>query len=328
VTLISGKILMGMRASMGKGMTMKALIPAMLVGALALFVVAYNPATEQPPAGAAEKIAEAIPAEAYAKAAKPRKLLVFSRTNGFRHASIVTGKLALAEMGKKTGAFEAVISDELAMFEKDKIGQFDAICFLSTTQNVFSPFKEELKKMSEEDKEAAKQRELQLKENLMAYVKGGGGFVGIHAATDTFYEWPEYGEMMNGYFDGHPWMAGTDVSLFVEPGQEEHPLAVMFGGERLEFKEEIYQFKAPYDSSKVHMLLRLDPEKSAKVKGLRRDDNDYGVSWARNWEKGRVFYSSIGHNHEMYWHPKVLRHYLAGVQWAIGDLKAELGEGK
>lgn len=309
-------------------MVMKALIPAMLVGALAMFVVAYNPATEQPPAGAAEKIAEAIPAEAYAKAAKPRKLLVFSRTNGFRHASIVTGKLALTEMGEKTGAFEAVVSDDLAMFEKDKIGQFDAICFLSTTQNAFAPFDEEMKKMSEDDKKAAKERELRLKDNLMAYIKGGGGFVGIHAATDTFYEWPEYGEMMNGYFDGHPWMAGTEVSLFVEPGQEEHPLAAMFGGERLEFKEEIYQFKAPYDSSKVHMLLRLDPEKSAEVKGKRRDDNDYGVSWARSWEQGRVFYSSLGHNHEMYWHPKVMRHYLAGIQWAIGDLKAELRDGK
>jgi type 1 glutamine amidotransferase len=185
-----------------------------------------------------------------------------------------------------------------------------------------------MKKMSEEEKAAAKARELVLKENLMAYVKGGGGFVGIHAATDTFYEWKEYGEMMNGYFDGHPWMAGTQVNLFVEPGQEKHPLAEMFGGERLEFKEEIYQFKAPYDSSKVHMLLRLDPEKSAPVKGAKRQDNDYGVSWARNWEKGRVFYSSLGHNHEMYWHPKVVRHYLAGIQWAIGDYKAELAEGK
>lgn len=307
---------------------MKALFPAVTVCALALAVVAYNPATEQPPAGAAEKIAAAVPAEAYAKAEKPRKLLVFSRTNGFRHASIVTGKLALAEMGEKTGAFEAVISDDLAMFEKDKIGGFDAICFLSTTQNAFAPFKEEMKKMSDGEKAAAKERELRLKENLMAYMKGGGGFVGIHSATDTFYEWPEYGEMMNGYFDGHPWNAGTEVSLFVEPGQEKHPLAVMFGGERLEFKEEIYQFRKPYDSSKVQMLLRLDPEKSGDVKGKKREDNDYGVSWARNWEKGRVFYSSLGHNHEMYWHPKVLRHYLAGIQWAIGDLEAELDAGK
>jgi hypothetical protein len=231
-------------------------------------------------------------------------------------------------MGKKTGAYEAVISDELSNFEKDKIGQFDAICFLSTTQNPFSPFKEELSKMSPEEKEAAKTYELQLKENLMAYVKGGGGFVGIHAATDTFYEWPEYGEMINGYFDGHPWGAGSQVNIYVEPGQEKHPLAAMFNGQRLDFKEEIYQFKAPYDSSKVHMLLRLDPEKSAEVKGMKRKDNDYGVAWARNWGKGRVFYCSIGHNHDMFWHPEVLRHYLAVTQWAIGDYKVELDKGK
>ena len=71
-----------------------------------------------------------------------------------------------------------------------------------------------------------------------------------------------------------------------------------------------------------------NPEKSAKVGGMKRNDNDYGVAWARNWEKGRVFYCSLGHNHEIYWHPKVLRHYLAGIQWAMGDYKVELGEGK
>lgn len=307
---------------------MKALIPACLLAAIAFFVVAYNPIKEQPPAGAAEKIAEAIPAEAYAKPKKPRKLLVFSRTNGFRHASIVTGKLALAEMGEKTGAYEAVISDELSNFEKDKISGFDAICFLSTTQNPFSPFKDEFLKLSEEERAEALKYELQLKENLMAFVKGGGGFVGIHAATDTFYEWAEYGEMINGYFNGHPWNAGNEVNIYVEPGMEKHPLTEMFGGERLEFKEEIYQFKAPYDSTKVEMLLRLDPEKSQKVGGMKRKDNDYGVAWARNWDDGRVFYCSIGHNHEMYWHPKILRHYLAGIQWALGDYEVKLAEGK
>jgi type 1 glutamine amidotransferase len=182
--------------------------------------------------------------------------------------------------------------------------------------------------MSGEEKRAAQAKEMVLRENLMSFVKGGGGFVGIHAATDTFYDWPEYGEMINGYFDGHPWSANKRVSIYVEPGQELHPLAAMFGGERLDFKEEIYQFKAPYDSTKVHMLLRLDPEKSAKVGGMKRTDNDYGVAWARSWGKGRVFYSSIGHNHDMFWHPKVLRHYLAGIQWAMGDFKVDLGEGK
>ena len=307
---------------------MNALIPTSLIALIALGSVSYNASEEQAPAGAVEKIEAALPLEAFAKPEKPRRLLVFSRTNGFRHTSIATGKIALAAIGKKTGAYEAIVSDELSNFEKEKISSFDAICFLSTTMNPFSPFPQELMKMSDQEKKAAEEQEMRLKENLMAFVKGGGGFVGIHAATDTFYEWAEYGEMVNGYFDGHPWTANTQVSIYVEPGQEKHPLTAMFQGKRLEFAEEIYQFKAPYDSSKVQMLLRLDPVKSAKVEGMQRGDNDYGVSWARSWGKGRVFYCSIGHNDAMYWHPQILQHYLAGIQWAIGDFKAELSEDK
>ena len=85
----------------------------------------------------------------------------------------------------------------------------------------------------------------------------------------------------------------------------------------------------PYDSKSVHMLLRLDTTRTDMTRpGIKRTDGDFGVSWARHWEQGRVFYTSIGHNHEMYWHPKVVRHYLAGIQWAIGDLNAEVNAGK
>ena len=109
---------------------MKAIIPSILVGALALFVVAQNPAGEQAPPGALEKISAALPEKAYAKPKKARTLLVFSKTNGFRHASIATGKIAFTEMGKKSGAFETVISDDLANFEADALKKFDAVCFL------------------------------------------------------------------------------------------------------------------------------------------------------------------------------------------------------
>jgi hypothetical protein len=303
----------------------KALIPAISAGATALLAVAFGPSGEQPPAGAAEKIAAAMPAEVYAKPAKPRKVLVFSLTNGFRHESIATGKLALSEMGRVTGAYEVVISDDLANFEADRLAGFDAVCFLSTTLEVFLPKKEVFARMSPAEKTEATEREARLKANLMAFVKGGKGFVGIHAATDTFYDWPEYGKMINGCFDGHPWNANALVSIKVEPGQEKHPLVAMMEGKNLEFREEIYQFRDPYDSKAVHMLMRLDTEKTnMQVPGIKRTDNDFGVSWARHWEKGRVFYTSIGHNHEMFWHPKVLRHYLAGIQWALGDLEAEV----
>ena len=304
---------------------MKALIPSVLTGVAALFVVAQNPSKEEAPPGAAEKISAALPDTPFAKPEKLRKVLVFSKTNGFRHGSIATGKLALTEMGRKTGAFEAVISDDLAEFEAEHLKKYDAVCFLSTTMNVFSPHPKELEKLSPEEKEAAFKRDAQLKENLMKFIKSGGGFIGIHAATDTCYEWSEYGKMINGYFDGHPWTADTMVSVKVEPGQEKHPLVAMFDGKNEEFKEEIYQLKDPYDSKSVHMLLRLDTEKTDMTrKGIKRTDGDFGIAWARHWEKGRVFYCSLGHNHDMYWNPKVIRHYLAGIQWALGDFKVEV----
>ncbi len=304
---------------------MKTNLACLFVRVAVLGVVSQAAAAQQAPEDAAAKIAEALPSMAYAKPEKPRKLLVFSKTNGFRHASITTGKIALTEMGEKTGAFEAVCSEDLEEFETGKLAGYDAVCFLSPTMNVFSPSGVEMKTLSAEQKDEAAKRETRLKNNLMEFVKSGHGFIGIHAATDCCYEWPEYGKMVNGFFDGHPWTADTPVSIKVEPGQEKHPLVAMFEGKNVEFPEEIYQLKDPYNSKSVHMLLRLDTEKTDMTrKGIKRTDGDFGVAWARPWEKGRVFYCSLGHNHAVYWNPKVLRHYLAGIQWAIGDFKVDV----
>ncbi len=276
------------------------------------------------PSDASGKILAAVPEMPMAEPSEKRTMLVFAVTNGFRHQSIPTGQLMMRLMGEKTGAFEAVVSDDLANFEADALAGFDAVCFLNTTGNPFLPHKKEMEEMDEAALAQAREREERLKKNLMSFIRGGGGFVGIHAATDTFYDWPEYGEMINGYFDGHPWNANARVSLKVEPGQEEHPLASMFRGENLDVTEEIYQLKDPYDSAKVRMLLRLDTERSPMdVRGIKRKDGDFGVSWARMWDEGRVFYSALGHNHEIYWHPDIVAHFLAGIQWALGDLEAE-----
>lgn len=304
-------------------MKTKLVFPLAVLSALVL-LQANKPNPEAPPQGAWENITKALPAKAWAAPQKPRKLLVFSVTSGFRHASIATGKVALTELGKKTSAYQTIVSDDLANFEADAIGQFDAICFLSTTQDVFSPHPSVLKKMSEEEKVAAKEKSAQLNQNLLRYIESGKGFVGIHAATDTLYNMPEYGRMIGGYFDGHPWTADKEVQIDVEKGQEKHPLAMMFDGQSMNFKEEIYQLKDPYSAKKQQVLLRLNVEKSAQVKGLKRADGDYAVAWARNYGKGRVFYCSLGHNHDMYWNDKILSHYLAGIQWAMGDLKAEI----
>jgi type 1 glutamine amidotransferase len=226
-------------------------------------------------------------------------------------------------MADSTGAFEVVISDDLENFDQDNIKKFDAICFLNTTQNVFSPKKDELKKMSEADKKSATALEMTRKENLMNFIKGGKGFIGIHAATDTFYEWAEYGTMIGGYFDGHPWNAGMEVSIKAEEKNKDHALlkgVIPADQGELRFKEEIYQHKDPYDSTKFTMLLKLDPEASQKPKGgIKRKDKDFGVSWVKSHDKGRVFYCSLGHNDHIYWNKHVLRHYYAGIMYALGE---------
>lgn len=297
----------------------------LLISATLALTASILPAAEDAPPGALEKIIHALPDEAFAKPAKPRKLLVFSKTNGFRHASIATGKVALTEMGRKTGAFETVLSENLDSFEQETLKTFDGVCFLSPTMNIFAPRPEEWKTMTDAQKTEASTREARLKDNLMRFIKAGGGYIGIHAATDCNYDWPEYGKMVGGYFDGHPWTANCLVSVKVEPGQENHPLVAMFEGKNVEFPEEIYQLKDPYNSKSLHMLLRLDTTKTdMTLKGIKRTDGDFGIAWARHWDKGRVFYCSLGHNHEIYWHPKVVRHYLAGIQWALGDYKVEV----
>ena len=274
-----------------------------------------------------QTITKALDGIESAKPKQKRKILVFSLTRGFRHKSISTGKIAMRLLGETTGAYEAVISDDLANFEPGKIYDFDAICFLNTTMEVFSPHNGAMKKMTDEEKKKANEREARLKKSLMEYIKSGKGFIGIHAATDTFYKWPEYGEMIGGYFDGHPWRAGTQVSVKVEDGQHKHACCAHLEGKNLNFKEEIYQFKAPYDSKKVHMLLRLDPEQTDISKG-KRADKDYGVSWLKRHGKGRVFYCSLGHNAHIYQNPQVLQHYLKGMQWGLGDLDVEVKIGK
>lgn len=268
------------------------------------------------------KIAAAIPDKPFAEPKQARKILVFSVTRGFRHDSIPWGIAALEEMGKKTGAFTAVTSDDLANFEKDKLSTFDVVVFNNTTQNVFMPAKEEWEKMDEPARASAKERELRLRANFLSFIRSGKGFVGIHAATDTFYEWPEYGFMIGGYFDGHPWTANSDVSIKVE--KPDHPInRGLVGTTHLEFKEECYQFRAPYASDRQDVLLRLDTERTnMNVKGIKRTDNDFPLSWVRLHGQGRIYYSALGHNKHIYENPKVLAHYLAGIQWAAGDLAA------
>src|SRR5262245_26316369 len=264
------------------------------------------------------KIDDALPKGVFAKTAKPRKLLIYSRTLGFRHGSIPVGAAAIERMGKKTGAYTAEHSEDPAMFDENRLKMYDAVLFLNTTGDCLAPGKNP----TEEQKATLEKR----KKNLIDFVQGGKGFAGIHSATDTNYSWKEYGEMLGAYFTSHPW---GDVPLKVD--SQKHPLTSMFRQEGFQIRDEIYMFGPktrapqgvqPYSRDRLRVLLSIDGSKF-KAKGGTRPDNDYAISWIREYHKGRVFYCALGHSNNMYWHPDILQQYLAGLQYVLGDLPAD-----
>lgn len=274
------------------------------------------------PAGDVERIVAAIPEAAPAQPAEARRVLVFSRAQGFRHESIPRGQVWIEQMGARTGAFEVVISDDLAMFEEDALAGFHGVVFNNTSGEVFLPTSSEAEGMSEEELTDARERDARLRANLMAWIEGGGAFIGIHAATDTLYDWAEYGRMIGGYFDGHPWNADARVTIKVE--SPEHPLNAAFADTpTFELTEEIYQFREPYEAGRQQVLLRLDRETNRfDLPGTNRDDKDFPLSWIRTQGEGRVFYFALGHNAHIFENPALAAHFLAGMQWALGDLEA------
>ena len=262
-----------------------------------------------------DKILGALPKEAPAKPASPRKVLVFSKTNGFRHGSIPVGVLSLTKMGEKTGAFAVTASEDESVFEKESLEEFDAVIMLNTTGEVFRP--REWPADSAEKQKAA-EREARLKQNLLAFVRQGKGLAGVHAATDTYKQWKEYNDMMGGAFVSHPWHEKVPLRN-MDP---QSPLTAAFAGDGFEVTDEIYMFRDDTALAKDRrMLLSLDPGMDLS-KG-KRADGLYAVSWMDTYGRGRVFYCSLGHRDEIYWNETVLKHYLAGIQFALGDLEAD-----
>ncbi|MCK4874100.1 MAG: ThuA domain-containing protein [Phycisphaerales bacterium] len=252
------------------------------------------------PDDAINRIEQALPDAPTVQPSEPRTILIFSLCKGYRHGSIPYGVHAFTRLGERTGAYTAIVSEDTAMFTRENLARFDAIIFNNSTGALFT--------------------DPQLKQNLIDFVKQGGGIVGIHAATDCFYDWPEYGEMMGAYFHGHPWHEQVTLKL----DDADHPVNAVFQGEPFVITDEIYQFKEPYSRDRLHVLLSLDAAATDMEKdGIHRADGDFAVSWVRAYGKGRVFYCSLGHRNEIFWNPTVLQHYLDGIQFAIGDLPGD-----
>jgi type 1 glutamine amidotransferase/HEAT repeat protein len=255
-----------------------------------------------------QKIENAVPAKSTVRPVEPRKILVFWRCEGFFHTSIPVVNEALKIMGQKTGAYEvAVCTDDYSIFTPEKLRQFDAVCLNNTTNLKFNP---------KETPERCKA--------LMDFVKSGKGIVGIHAATDNFYDWPEGMEMMGGKFTGHPWGGGGTWAIKID--EPDHPLTAAFKGQGFKINDEIYRTEPPlYSREKQLVLMSLDMSDptTRNVNGFKPTDVDTGIAWIKTWGKGRMFYCSLGHNNHIFWNPAVLQHYLDGIQFALGDYKVD-----
>jgi hypothetical protein len=313
-----------------------------------------------------EKILVAAPEKPAAKPAKPRKVLVFTQALGFYHSTIPLAARAVELMGKKTGAYEATVTDDPAVFTTEALKQYDAVFQDQCTGEMLLPkehaairkeigslngkLNDKKKPPTPEDAEALKKKieelkakqaalpnpqeaEEKAKKALLDFVSGGKGLIGCHAATDCYYNWKEYGEMIGGYFTGHPY-----YPIVVKIDDPDHPVNAVFEKKGFAITDEMYVFgprnPQPYSREKLRVLLSIDvPATQAKdpkfdPKAGKREDADYAISWVKAHGQGRVFYCSFGHQDHVWTNPAILRHYLDGIQWAIGDLKGDAAPSK
>lgn len=232
---------------------------------------------------------------------KKRNLLFIGQSKGYQHDSISTAMVTLYNLGRASGQWDTYFRTDCTAITKKplkygakNLDAFDAVVFFTD---------------GELDMDESQ------KADLLSFIRDDGkGFIGIHSATITFLSWPEYGRMIGGYFDGHPW-GEFDAPLLVEdpgfPGMRHLPSL-------FRLKDEIYQIR-DFSRADVRVLLRLDPSKvDLARKGVRRKDGDFAVIWARNYGKGRVLYNGLGHCREVWDRPDIQRMWLEMIEWAMG----------
>ncbi len=244
-----------------------------------------------------------LPPPPHAKQIHLKHVLVIAQTKGWEHDSISACMAGIFDMGQKSGLWDAELRTDTELLTKKSLGQrnaknlnyFDAIVFCSTT--------------GELDMDSSQ------KADMMSFIHDDGkGFVGIHAALDTNYTWPEYGDMIGGWFDQHPWFT------FEAPIINEDPsfTAVRHFPHEFVKYDEIYQPK-DWSRDKVNVLLSLDPNllDYSNNPRIHRDDHDFAVAWSKMYGKGRVFYSTLGHTEESWQDPDIRTMYFEAIKWVL-----------
>jgi len=283
-----------------------------VMGLLSVAMVSLAAAPKPLDPAAVKKMEAALPEKAIVAPARPRRLLIFDlNVNYGGHPSAAYANEAFRLMGEKTGAFQAVVSREAAVFEPQSLKKFDAVFFNNNVGNLFTDAK--------------------LRQSLVEFVYGGGGLMGVHGTTVAFTQWPgakedwpEFGLMIGGRGANH---RDSNEHVIAKLDDAESPLNRCFEG-RFEYRDEIFRVHDPYSRKRLRVLMSIDLEKTDLNQGgpprgaIVRADNDYALAWIRNYGRGRTFYCTIAHNPPVFSDPLMLRFYLGAAQFVLGDLPA------
>ncbi len=215
-------------------------------------------------------------------------ILVFTKTEGYRHKSIEKGVSTLTELGLQNG-FGVVHTEDASTFNSENLAQYDVIVFLSTTMDI----------LNEQQEDAFK-----------GYINKGGSFMGIHAATDTEYDWPWYGQLVGAYFESHPNDPNVRKAI-MEVVNRQHP-STSHLGESWERNDEWYNFKNI--NPDIQVLIMLD--ESSYEGGTNGDFHP--IAWYHEFDGGRVFYTGGGHTKESFDETDFKQHLLGGLNYCLG----------
>ncbi|KRQ97894.1 trehalose utilization [Bradyrhizobium jicamae] len=197
------------------------------------------------------------------------RILYFTHSAGYRHDVIPLSSAVLTQLGTNSGAFDVTATEDVSEFSTENLQRYAAVIFYTSGELPMSG-----------DQKAA----------LLNFVRSGRGFLGVHSATDTFYAWPDYLDLVGGYFDGHPWHQAVTIDV-VDPSDA----SVAFLGNSLQVEDEIYQIR-DFDDRGSRVLLRLDPNSVDLGKtGVHQRSYGWPLAWKRTYGEGRVFYTALGH---------------------------------
>lgn len=225
------------------------------------------------------------PGRARAESAEPAfSVLVFSKTAGYRHDSIPSGIAAIRALGEQND-FRVDASEDATIFNDKRLAQYRVVVFLNTTGDIFNS-----------GEQAAFER----------FVQRGGGFVGVHAASDTEYDWPWYGGLVGTYFRRHPVIQSARLKVIDPSHRSTRQLPIEWRR-----TDEWYDFRHDLDLG-ITVLIRID---ETTYRGGRMGA-DHPMSWYHSYDGGRAWYTAIGHTIESYKEPLFLEHLLGGITWA------------